>query len=202
LVEFKFSRYAKQQLSNRKNHSFGGCAFYPVLAIVVTLVNVVESVRPRPFSSERRNGPEMNNHESRYTSRENSFDQLAKGLASGTVSRRKALRLMGAALVGGALASIPAIAWTKPKPAGTCKKDKECPSPEDLCCNGVCTNVVFDRNNCGACGNRCEAGEGCCGQSCVPLNTPQNCGDCRNSCLETEQCVFDQQLQRYTCAAA
>ena len=39
-----------------------------------------------------------------------SFDELAKGLASGEVSRGKALRLMGAALVGGALASIPRAA--------------------------------------------------------------------------------------------
>jgi hypothetical protein len=36
-----------------------------------------------------------------------SFDDLAKGLASGEVSRGRAIRMMGAALVGGALASIP-----------------------------------------------------------------------------------------------
>ena len=44
-----------------------------------------------------------------------SLDELAKGLATGTLSRGKALRLMGAALVGGTLASIPGIAWAKPK---------------------------------------------------------------------------------------
>src|SRR5215203_2258070 len=49
--------------------------------------------------------------------RDRSFDELTRGLASGTLSRGKALRLMGAALVGGALASIPGIAWAKPKPA-------------------------------------------------------------------------------------
>ncbi len=38
-----------------------------------------------------------------------SFDELAKGLASGEVSRRKALRLMGAALAGGTLASLVGI---------------------------------------------------------------------------------------------
>ena len=42
--------------------------------------------------------------------RERSFDELARGLASGEVSRSKALRLMGAALVGGALASVPRVA--------------------------------------------------------------------------------------------
>jgi hypothetical protein len=47
--------------------------------------------------------------------RERSFDELAKGLAAGTVSRRKALRLMGAALFGGALASLPGAGWASHK---------------------------------------------------------------------------------------
>jgi hypothetical protein len=47
---------------------------------------------------------------------ERSFDELASGLASGTLSRGKALRLMGAALVGGVLASIPGMAGAAPKP--------------------------------------------------------------------------------------
>ena len=153
-----------------------------------------------------------------------SLDNVARGLADGTLSRGRALRLMGAALMSGALASIPGIAWAKPKP-GNCEKDKHCPagqvcvdrfcqcptggaipcgatccdSPEDLCCNGVCTNVVFDRNNCGACGNRCGAGEDCCGETCVPLDTEQNCGCCGCGCLQTEQCV--QTTQGYTCMA-
>jgi hypothetical protein len=41
---------------------------------------------------------------------ETSFDELAKGLANGTISRRQALRWMGGALVGGVLASIPGVA--------------------------------------------------------------------------------------------
>ena len=153
-----------------------------------------------------------------------SLDNVARGLADGTLSRGRALRLMGAALMSGALASIPGIAWAKPKP-GNCERDKHCPagqvcvdrfcqcptggaipcgdtccdSPEDLCCNGVCTNVVFDRNNCGACGNRCGEGEDCCGETCVPLDTEQNCGCCGCGCLQTEQCV--QTTQGYTCIA-
>src|SRR3712207_3314940 len=43
-------------------------------------------------------------------SSESSFDELARGLATGTISRRKALRLMSGLLVGGALGSIPGIA--------------------------------------------------------------------------------------------
>jgi hypothetical protein len=44
-----------------------------------------------------------------------SFDDLAKGLASGTVSRLKALRLMGGALVAAALAAVPGggAAWAQ-----------------------------------------------------------------------------------------
>jgi hypothetical protein len=38
------------------------------------------------------------------------FDAVAKGLASGTVSRGQALRWMGGALVGAALASVPRVA--------------------------------------------------------------------------------------------
>jgi hypothetical protein len=36
-----------------------------------------------------------------------SFDELAKGLANGSVSRGHALRLIGGTLLGGVLASIP-----------------------------------------------------------------------------------------------
>ncbi len=55
----------------------------------------------------------MSEQESRYTNREGSFYELAKGLASCNFSRGQALRIMGAALVGGALASFPGAAWSK-----------------------------------------------------------------------------------------
>jgi hypothetical protein len=55
----------------------------------------------------------MSEHESRNTTREGSLDELAKGLAGGTVSRGKALRMLGAALFGGAVASIPGAALAK-----------------------------------------------------------------------------------------
>jgi hypothetical protein len=43
--------------------------------------------------------------------RDRSFDEVAKCLASGTISRRQALRWIGAAVFGGALASLPGAAW-------------------------------------------------------------------------------------------
>jgi hypothetical protein len=44
---------------------------------------------------------------------EHSLDQLARGLANGSVSRRKALRLMGGILAGTVLGSVPGIALTQ-----------------------------------------------------------------------------------------
>jgi hypothetical protein len=74
--------------------------------------------------------------------RDHSFDELTRGLANGTLSRGKALRLMGAALVGGALASIPGIAWAKPnKPEGAkCKHNHQCES--GFCVGGVCRGAA------------------------------------------------------------
>jgi hypothetical protein len=47
---------------------------------------------------------------------ESSFDDLAKGLAGGTISRLEAVRLLGAALFGGTLASVPGVALAVPPP--------------------------------------------------------------------------------------
>ena len=129
--------------------------------------------------------------------RDNSLDELARGLADGSLSRRKALRLLGGALLGGVVASIPGVAWAappegqgRPCPKGAIKcGDTCCTSPEDRCCRGVCTNVVFNQSNCGRCGNKCAPEEGCCGGRCVPLNTAENCGGCFAGCHEAEICV-------------
>jgi hypothetical protein len=73
--------------------------------------------------------------------RERSFDELAVGLSSGTLSRGKAIKLMGAALVGGVLASIPGIAEAAPplKEAGRkCRRNDQCET--GLCLSsGVCS---------------------------------------------------------------
>ena len=52
-----------------------------------------------------------------------SLDDLAKGLAGGTISRRKALRLMGGVLVGTVVASVRGIALTSraAEAAGACR---------------------------------------------------------------------------------
>jgi hypothetical protein len=68
--------------------------------------------------------------------RESFFDELARGLAEGSVTRGKALRLMGAALLGGTLASLgigEAAADDLCKPTvKKCRKDKQCVAPTAL----------------------------------------------------------------------
>jgi hypothetical protein len=66
--------------------------------------------------------------------RDHSFDELTRGLASGTLSRGKALRLMGAALLGGALAFTPKVAEAA---LHKCNSAGECPKGGS-CCAGTC----------------------------------------------------------------
>ncbi len=129
--------------------------------------------------------------------RGNSFDELAKGLASGEVSRRKALRLMGAAFLGGTLFSIPGVAWAASNPKrcgslGLCPGDTVClqkgktprcgcPSGTQLCGTNQCVDTQTDPSNCGSCGNACAAGQSCQGGQCVV-----SCGS--GTCLATTQC--------------
>jgi len=115
---------------------------------------------------------------------DHSVDELAKGLATGTLSRRKALRMLGAALVGGVLASIPGVAWAQPqRAAGACRPQcpegytctrpprtrgrqflccpadpqEFCCTPEDFCSNGEC---------CGA--GQCTPNGECCVGEIMP----------------------------------
>src|SRR3954471_6908339 len=122
---------------------------------------------------------EAHSHEGRPE--ENSFDELAKGMASGAIPRGQALKLVGAALLGGTLLSIPGLAWAKPKPVTKCSKDSKCPSGES-CCSRTCTDLKTDTNNCGSCGHACVSGESCCSGTCTPLVTTSNCGSCGTAC--------------------
>jgi len=88
--------------------------------------------------------------------------------------------------------------------------DVTCESGNTDCCFGtntasVCTNVMADVNNCGACNHRCAAGEACvaghcttqcqarslaCNNECVDANTDtSNCGTCGNACTTGQSCV-------------
>jgi hypothetical protein len=103
---------------------------------------------------------------------EHSFDELARGLASGSVSRRKALRLMGAALVGGALASIPGVAWGEPPSGGL-----DCPAGRTRCTSGGSNSVCC---RCSERNPRCPSGTtcSCCGTRHAFDQGPQECICC------------------------
>jgi len=109
----------------------------------------------------------MSEQESRQTNREGSFDELAKGLAVGT------------ALVGGALAAIPGVAWAA-KSAG----EKGCRTPGQTRVQGQCRcpeETTPIGNACcpneEACGTRCgcPAGEHCCVIGGTPTCTSITC---------------------------
>ena len=68
------------------------------------------------------------------TTRERSFDELAKSLANGKLSRRSILRMLGGVLLGGALASIPGVAWAQ---SGG-RSFRSCPPEADIRCGREC----------------------------------------------------------------
>jgi hypothetical protein len=116
---------------------------------------------------------------------EYSLDELAKGLATGTLSRGKALRWMGGALLGAALASLPGVAWAN----DDCRRlGREC-SRDSQCCSRRCVRRGDDK----VCG--CPTGRTLCKKPrgdgrCVNLKTNErHCGECFNRCAEGEQCV-------------
>ena len=94
--------------------------------------------------------------------RERSFDELTRGLASGSVTRGRALRLMGAALVGGTLASL-GIGEAAADPIG-CKRNGKVCTKDRLCCSRIC-----DSGTCAMCrsnGGSCSDNDQCCSGNC------------------------------------
>jgi len=108
--------------------------------------------------------------------RDHSFDELARGLASGSISRGKALRLMGAALVGGAMGSV-GMHEASADPPG-CKRNGKACKKGTQCCSGNCSGGICAAA-CGATGATCTEGSTCCSgfckggmcvESCIPPN--------------------------------
>jgi hypothetical protein len=66
------------------------------------------------------------------------FDDLARGLADGTITRGKALRLMGAALLGGTLASLGIGGEASADPPGCKRAGKHCTRDTQCCGSLVC----------------------------------------------------------------
>jgi len=97
-----------------------------------------------------------------------SFDELARGLANGTMSRRQALRWMGGAIAGAVLASIPGMALAQgDSDCAHCCKTTFPPGPER-----------------GRCISACARGRGPCFESCTTeyeecQQDPELCCVCR-----------------------
>jgi hypothetical protein len=110
---------------------------------------------------------------------ESIFDDLARGLADGSVTRGKAIRLMGGALVGAALASVPGVAWANDR----CSQGQ-------TRCGDRCVNLNTNERHCGSCRNRCSSKQTCCGGRCVNLQQNEHhCGSCSNRCEEGQECI-------------
>jgi hypothetical protein len=111
------------------------------------------------------------------SSDEHSFDQLAKGIANGAVTRRRALKVAGASLLGSTfLELIPGVANARKR------KKKKCPKPP-TCGAGISPG-------CFQCGTPTKAGEVC---VCLPGadGTPQCINALQgsfNSCITNADC--------------
>ena len=81
-----------------------------------------------------------------------------------------------------------------------------CPAPALLTCADACRDPLVDRDNCGACGVSCAAGDFCvegsckdecggrapnaCDGLCVDLRQhPDHCGSCDTACAAVQFCV-------------
>lgn len=91
----------------------------------------------------------------------NSFDELARNLASGSLSRRRALKILGAAVVG-ALIPSRALAQT-------------CPGNQFLICHRPP-------------GNPSNEQEKCVGQNALDRHLANHPCDCEGRCSECEPC--------------
>jgi hypothetical protein len=131
-----------------------------------------------------------------------SFDELAKAMASGTVSRRKALRLMGAALVGGTLASL----GIGEAAADLCKRNGKVCKKNTQCCSGHCSKSGTSSSGtcadapptCGAIGATCSVNTDCCSGRCASGVCAEPCpsgrvllsnGTCARSCTTAGECL-------------
>jgi hypothetical protein len=133
-------------------------------------------------------------HDQEDITEEHSFDELAKGLSNGTLSRGKALKLLGATLFGSVLMPLfpeqaQALTNTERRrctmqggtvcSSGTRASEVCCPSGE-TCVNGACCPSTQ------ACGSACcQSDQSCVNGACCP--STQACG---SACCQSDQsCV-------------
>src|SRR3954469_24268583 len=98
---------------------------------------------------------DVRKHSAREGATRDSFDELAAGLASGTITRVQALKLVGTAILGAILASLPGQAFAQGSKDG-------CPPASDPCGNTCCGPA----EECCPGGYCCGAAEDCCAGTC------------------------------------
>ena len=124
------------------------------------------------------------------------FDDLARGLADGSVTRSKALRLMGAAVVGSALGSVGIGGEASADPPG-CKRNGKACKKNTQCCSGNCVNAPT-----GTC-VACPSGQVLCNGNCVSNSCLANSGQVFNSSTCQCECPSGRVLlSNGTCALA
>ncbi len=106
-----------------------------------------------------------------------SFDDLARGLADGGLSRRRALRLFGAALLGSVMTFIPGAAWAAPCRPGEFQCGRRCCPETFSCVRGQCV-CPTGRDICE--GGTLEGIDICCpeGYFCCRSSDPTIAGIC------------------------
>jgi hypothetical protein len=121
---------------------------------------------------------------------ENHFDAFSKSLAE-SVSRRESLRRLGAVFAGAALSALGLAAARGAHNQDECWDDEDCPQGL-ACCSGICVDLGFDNQNCGACGNVCRiigSNSACCSGICRNIDFDNtNCGACDVVCPDGTSC--------------
>ncbi len=114
-------------------------------------------------------------------SEEHSFDELATGLAEGTLTRARALKLVGAALLGGVLSgALPGVAEAK---KGRKKKRRRRRSPLLLSPPPASPPPVVSPPPPGENCSPSNCPEGCCADNLCHTNNPAACGTGGGRCV-------------------
>jgi hypothetical protein len=136
------------------------------------------------------------------TNVDHSLDDLARRLAGGTISRRKAVRLLGASLLGGALASVPGFAWAQNNACERYCRQNFPRGPERARCisQGAQGEGPCHRFGCCLCSEPTHPEFG--GLACSPnVTSEQQCCDvCAAHPAAFTQCSFVSGPSPFTCA--
>jgi hypothetical protein len=131
------------------------------------------------------------------------FDEVAHNLATGRISRGRALRVLAATALGAVLGGTGTLAGAGPAEAACARVGRRCRKSRDCCsgarctrsgvcvcregytnCDGRCRNLQTSTNHCGTCSNACLSNEVCqSGDCCRPSFTP-----CTDVCAAGSNC--------------